>query len=238
MAATSPILTIAPEVAEAVPGARLVVLAFEEVTVRERHDALWAEMQEAMRRVADQYPDGKYSGDEALQAVRRFYHRLGVDPTKWRPASEALVRRVVRGKDLYRINSAVDIINWCSLESRLPFGLYDRSQVQGTVVFRKGTPGETFQGIRRDEQRAGGKPVLADDVGIIGSPTADSARTMVHPETRELLVVIYGPAEVAEVAVQEAVTQTRERLVRLCGAHMTGKWLVPVSARSKPEKEV
>lgn len=228
---SSPLLTIAPQVAQAVPAARLVALTFEDVTVRERDDALWAKMQREVVRVAAQYPDGNYSGDETLQAVRRFYHRLGVDPTRWRPASEALVRRVVRGKGLYRVNNAVDIVNWCSLASRLPFGLYDRARVQGTVLFRMGETGETYEGIRRDEQRAEGKPVLADDLGVIGSPTADSARTMVRLETRELLVVIYGPAEVAEAALKQATEQTRGRLARWCGAQVVAEEFTRVSLR-------
>jgi DNA/RNA-binding domain of Phe-tRNA-synthetase-like protein len=217
----SPLLTIAVEVAQAISGARLGLLAFAGATVREQDEALWATVQMAVERVAARYPDGDYRGDETIKAVRHFYHRLGVDPTKWRPASEALLRRVVRGKELHHINNAVDVVNWCSLESGLPFGLYDRARIQGPMVFRLGKPGETYQGIRREVLTAGGKPVLADALGVFGSPTADSERTMVRLETQELLVVIYGPAEVVERAVQEAARQTQERLERWCGAHMT-----------------
>ena len=70
---------------------------------------------------------------DVTAAVRTMYKRVGLDPTKTRPSSEALLRRVRKGDELPRINSLVDVINWCSLESQLPFGLYDRDQISGAV---------------------------------------------------------------------------------------------------------
>src|SRR5690242_7334683 len=78
---------------------------------------------------------------EVTAAVRAMYSRTGVDPTKTRPSSEALLRRVRKGGELPRINSAVDVINWCSLESQLPFGLYDAGKIRGGVTLRLGRPG-------------------------------------------------------------------------------------------------
>ena len=112
-----------------------------------------------------------------------MYKRVGLDPTKNRPSSEALWRRVRKGDPLPRVNSLVDVINWCSLESQLPFGLYDAGRIEGPVVLRLGHPDESYAGIRKDQVHVAGRLVLADATGPFGNPTSDSARTMVTVET-------------------------------------------------------
>ncbi len=219
-------LTIGPDVAAAAPGTRLGILLMTGARVSAHEAALWAEIEALAARLAALYPDGRYGGDETLQKVRRLYHRLGVDPTKWRPSPEALVRRVTTGRPLYQVNTAVDVINWCSLETRLPYGLYDAARISGEVVFRLGRPDETYKGIRKDILTAGGKPILADDLGPFGSPTADSERTMVRLETTELLVVVFGPAEVDEAEVIRAMRLARERLAQWCGARAAAEQIM------------
>jgi DNA/RNA-binding domain of Phe-tRNA-synthetase-like protein len=82
-------------------------------------------------------------------AVRTMYKRVGIDPTKTRPSSEALLRRVRKGDPLPRINSMVDICNWCSFEFQLPYGLYDAAKIQGDVTLRIGREGESYPGMRK-----------------------------------------------------------------------------------------
>jgi DNA/RNA-binding domain of Phe-tRNA-synthetase-like protein len=127
--------------------------------------------------------------------TRGMFHRLGVDPTKTRPANEALLRRVLQGKGLPRIHPAVDVCNLASLEHQLPLGLYDRTHVRGAVYARLGRVGEGYEGIRKGHVNLTGRPLLADDDGAFGAPTSDSARTQVTDATRALLAVIYCPAE-------------------------------------------
>ena len=148
-------------------------------------------------------------------AVRTMYKRVGLDPTKTRPSSEALLRRVRRGDELPRVNNLVDIINWCSLESQLPFGLYDAGHIQGTVTLRLGKAGEEYAGIRKDVVHVSGRLTLADEAGPFGNPTSDSARTMVTVATTRALIVIFTPASVA--AISERVLEvTRARVRQFC----------------------
>lgn len=156
-------------------------------------------------------------------AVRTMYKRVGIDPTKTRPSNEALLRRVRKGDTIPRINSAVDIVNWCSLEFQLPYGLYDASKIEGAVTMRLGREGEKYAGIRKDDVNVGGRIVVADDRGSFGNPTSDSARTMVTPGTTELLVVIYAPAEIPKPQLERVVTATAERFQRICGGHETSR---------------
>ena len=146
-------------------------------------------------------------------AVRTMYKRVGIDSTKTRPSSEALLRRVRKGDELPRINSLVDVINWCSLESQLSFGLYDLDRIQGDVTLRLGRDGESYPGIRKDAVHVAGRLTLADDLGPFGNPTSDSARTMVTTATTRALVVIFAPAAY-EQAARRALALTQERIAR------------------------
>jgi DNA/RNA-binding domain of Phe-tRNA-synthetase-like protein len=201
-------VTVAPELAG------VVRPAFREVgpvVVVDRAPALDAPLREAAARM-------RAGGDfeETTAAVRAMFKRVGIDPTKTRPSSEALLRRVRRGDELPRINSLVDVINWSSLESQLPFGLYDLDAIRGDIALRLGLPGEQYAGIRKDAVRVAGRLTLADAEGAFGNPTSDSARTMVTPATTRALVVIFGPAALPESAAVRALDLTAARIAQYC----------------------
>jgi DNA/RNA-binding domain of Phe-tRNA-synthetase-like protein len=163
----------------------------------------------------------RVESSDITAAVRQMYKQVGLDPTKTRPSSEALLRRLRKGDELPRINSLVDIINWCSVESQLPFGLYDLdhvSAVGATVSLRLGLAGESYPGIRKDDVHVAGRLVLADDVGAFGNPTSDSARTMVTEATTRALVVIFAPAHVDAGVATRALATTLARINQFAGA--------------------
>lgn len=150
-------------------------------------------------------------------AVRTMYKRVGLDPTKTRPSNEALLRRVRKGQPLPRINSLVDVVNWCSLEFQLPYGLYDSARISGAVTLRRGRNGEEYAGIRKDAVHVDGRIVLVDARGPFGNPTSDSARTMVTPATTEALVVVYAPADIAAQQVESLLNVTGSRIADIVG---------------------
>jgi DNA/RNA-binding domain of Phe-tRNA-synthetase-like protein len=126
----------------------------------------------------------------AILATRSGYKSLGKDPARYRGSAEALLRRVIAGKGLPRINAVVDVINLVSVESRLPIGLYDSARIQGNVVFRAGRKGETYKGIGKYDLNLEDLPLFADALGPHGSPTSDSERTMVTSATKHVLAII------------------------------------------------
>ncbi|HFE53959.1 MAG TPA: hypothetical protein ENK07_10970, partial [Bacteroidetes bacterium] len=130
------------------------------VNVRERDPVLEAEMAAFLEnlRLRLRTPEQLH---EALAPARRLYRAFGVEPTRRRPSSEALIRRVLKNKGLYRINTVVDVCNWCSMEFALPIGLYDTARIQGDVVCRVGKPGEGYEGIGKDWVNVGGRVTLA-----------------------------------------------------------------------------
>lgn len=158
---------------------------------------------------------------EPSRAVRAMFRAWGVDPSKYRPSSEALLRRVVQGKGLYRVSNVVDIGNLGSIETGWPFGLYDRSRIQTPIVFRHGAPGETYEGIGKRTWHLAGRPVLADSEGPFGSPISDSTRSMITEATHDILAVIYAPEYASEASIRQALSQLADRLTRFASASAT-----------------
>jgi DNA/RNA-binding domain of Phe-tRNA-synthetase-like protein len=150
-------------------------------------------------------------------AVRAMYRRFGVDPTKTRPSSEALLRRVRKGDPLPRINNVVDVCNWCSLEFQVPYGLYDLSKIDGAIEMRTGRAGESYAGIRKDAVNVEGRLVLADGSGAFGNPTSDSARTMVTPSAASILTVVFAPASVGVRDLERMLDATSARMREFAG---------------------
>ena len=143
-----------------------------------------------------------------------------MDPTKTRPSSEALLRRVLQGKGLPEVNAIVDVCNLCSLEFQLPLGLYDREQLRGPVRVRVGRDGEGYVGIRKQRVNLTGRLLLSDDDGAFGAPTSDSLRTSVTPRTRGLVVVVFCPRERAGASLSTTLERIADLLTRYCGAHI------------------
>src|SRR6266849_4101847 len=125
--------------------------------------------------------------------ARELYRRTGEDPTKLRPSSEALLRRILRGEALYRINSLVDLCNLCALEFLLPIGLYDMDRISGPVMARLGIDDEGYESLGKGTYTVAGRLALFDMHGPFGSPTNDSKRTAITEDTRHCLMVIFGP---------------------------------------------
>jgi DNA/RNA-binding domain of Phe-tRNA-synthetase-like protein len=205
-------LTVAPELESIVrPG----VLWLRDAVVTEGNSRLDGPLAIAEAAVRSHPP-------AEVVAVRTMYKRVGLDPTKRRPSSEALLRRVRKGDPLPRINSMVDVCNWCSLEFQLPYGLYDAAHIDGDVVLRLGTSGESYPGIRKDDVHVGGRITLADRLGPFGNPTSDSARTMVTTATTRALVVVFAPFELDERRVSHVLDVTAQRMNEFTGAMRSG----------------
>lgn len=154
------------------------------------------------------------SSIEGLAPARRLYRALGIDPTSTRPSSEALLRRVLQRKPFPAVNSAVDVCNFCSTSFLLPIGLYDAAQVRGAVILRRGEPGESYPGIRKDAVNVAGRPVLVDEVGPFGNPTSDSLRTSVTEGTSSLFMVIFAPADYSQAALDAHVSFAKQAIDR------------------------
>jgi DNA/RNA-binding domain of Phe-tRNA-synthetase-like protein len=201
------------------PIVRLGVVTFDGLTISAHDPRMDGPLAAAEAAVRARPP-------EESAVVRAMYRRTGLDPTKRRPSSEALLRRVRKGEGLPRINSLVDICNWCSLEFQLPYGLYDLDSIEGDVTLRLGHDGESYAGIRKDEVHVGGRIALVDARGAFGNPSSDSARTMVTEAATRALMIVFAPAEVPLVRVEQVLETSSARSLAYCGGRETSRRII------------
>ncbi len=153
-----------------------------------------------------------------LTEARTLYKSFGMDPSRHRPSSEALLRRVLKGQELYRLNNVVDSCNLASLSMLLPIGMYDLELVEGDVTLRTGQPGEGYPGIRKGLVNLQDRLGLFDAAGPFGSPTSDSARTCVRETTGSILAVIMATAAYPAGLMEENLDTFSAIFTRHCGA--------------------
>lgn len=126
-----------------------------------------------------------------IQATKQAYKALGKDPSRFRPSSDSLWRRVAKGKGLYQVNALVDLNNALSLTFKMPFGSYDLDKIQGDITLTKGMPGAQYPGIGKDMINIENLLVLADNQGPFGSPTSDSTTAMIDETTHRAAIIAY-----------------------------------------------
>lgn len=195
----------------------LVVTIEADVTNGETPDELWLLLTRAcddIRQVTELPDINKRPG---IRATREAYKAFGKEPNRYRPSSEALCRRAVKGMELYRINTLVDLINVVSLLSGYSIGGFDEDKIDGEVLtLGVGREGEPFEAIGRGELNIAGMPMYRDNTGGIGTPTSDNERTKLEDSTTRLLmcVNIYGE----EMPVDDTVALTVSLLETYAGA--------------------
>ncbi len=200
--------------AEVRPLLRAGLVRAEPVAVGPAGPDLLGEIDRTAAALAAEHEGRQPSEIPGLGPARDLYRAFRIDPTRTRPSSEALLRRVLQGKSLPRILNAVDLCNLLSLQFLLPLGLYDSGKIRGEVTLRRGAPGESYPGIRKDEVHVEGRPVLVDSEGPFGNPTSDSFRTAVTAGTRSLWLVIFAPAGFPETTLEDFTRRAAEAFSR------------------------
>lgn len=171
-----------------------VGLAFEaQINNTPFSEELWKEIEKVGEDYRKRLTTDSLKDITSIAATRRIYKLCGKDPSRYRPAAEALIRRVLKGQDLYRIDVAVDLINLASMVYGYSIGGFDADQIVGNVLsLGIGQKDEPYEGIGRGVLNIEGLPVYRDQVGGIGTPTSDHERTKITLDTTHLLVLING----------------------------------------------
>jgi len=197
----------------------------EPVRVEPASDALLSETQALCAELSRRHSGQTPAAIAGLAPARDLYKSFGIDPTRTRPSSEALLRRILRDKPFPRILNAVDVCNYCSASFLLPMGLYDAGRIVGEVTLRRGLKGESYAGIRKDDVHLEGRPVLCDAARPFGNPTSDSAHMAVSPETVSLWMTIFAPRSFPREILDEHVRSAGDLMRR----HLAGVEPVCVS---------
>lgn len=187
----------------ACPGFRGVAISADIVN-SEPDDALWCEIDSRVAAYREAYTVDSVKDIDAIRATRDAYRALGKDPSRYRPSAEALCRRVLRGMQLYRVSTVVDLVNLVSMETGYSIGGFDADKIVGDrLVLGVGRDGEPYEGIGRGPLNIASLPVYRDGAGGIGTPTSDNERTKIDLATSHLLLIVnsYGatsPDDAAE----------------------------------------
>lgn len=200
------------------PGVKLGVLSADSIQVRLVVADLAREMDEVCNSIRSRVKVEQVAELESIRGVRGMFRAWGVDPARYRPSSEALLRRVTQGKGLYRVSNVVDISNLGSIETGWPYGCYNRDAIQPPVTLRLGRAGEIYERIGREKWHLEGHPVLVDSAGPFGSPMSDSTRTMITEAARSVMVVPFAPANSSDADLQRALAKLGDRLARHASA--------------------
>lgn len=156
-------------------------------------ESLWKEIERFTLEYREKYTVDSIKEMPSIQATRTAYKRCGKDPSRYRPSGEALCRRLLRGLELYRVDTIVDLINLVSIASGYSIGGFDADKFEGdTLTLGIGRAGEPYEGIGRGELNIEGMPVYRDAVGGVGTPTSDNERTKLSLETTHLLAIVNG----------------------------------------------
>ena len=168
---------------------------------------LWEEINLFTKELQSSETTDSIKNQVAIEATRQAYRACGKDPSRYRPSAEALRRRLLRGIDLYQIDTLVDLINLVSLRTGYSIGGFDADKIQGVdLCLGIGKADEPFEGIGRGPLNIEGLPVYRDAVGGIGTPTSDNERTKMGGETTHILAIINGYS--GKQGLQEAAEMT------------------------------
>lgn len=154
---------------------------------------LWDEIHALEDRFRQELTTDSLKELTSIAATRRIYKACGKDPSRYRPASEQLIRRMLQGKELYQIDTLVDLVNLASIAYGYSIGGFDADKFIGdTLTLGIGREGEPYEGIGRGMLNIAGLPVYRDAEGGVGTPTSDHERTKMTLQTTHLVVLING----------------------------------------------
>lgn len=202
-------ISIDKNLARLVPAIQLSCIACD-VHVSEINKELWKIIESKIADISASTKVEQISRIPAISDSRKAYKTCGKDPARYRLSAEALLRRVVKRKELYQINNVVDIINLVSISTGFSIGGYDAHKIEGGITFGIGQQNEAYSGIGRGDLNIEFMPVFRDQSGAFGTPTSDSVRTCVSLATKRFLMVIidYG----ASNKLNEATLLAKELL--------------------------
>ncbi len=211
-------IIVSEEIENVCPG--FVGAAVEAEVVNTEYSAeLWAEIEALGEKYKTEYTTETIKQISGIEATRRVYRACGKDPSRYRPAAEALIRRMLQGKKLYQIDTLVDLINLASIAYGYSIGGFDADKFVGdTLTLGIGREGEPYEGIGRGMLNIAGLPVYRDAVGGVGTPTSDNERTKISIDTRRVLVLVNGYD-----GKEEQVKANAEYIIRLFEKYAQGK---------------
>ena len=182
-------IEIEPQLKLACPSLRLGIIQCK-VNTQEECPDLWQIINENTLNIQENITIADIKDIPSIHSSKCGYRAVGKDPSRYRLSAESLLRRIVNGKGLYKINNVVDLLNLVSIKSGFSIGGYNADKIEGTVCFGIGKANEEYQGIGRGSLNIDKLPIFRDNRSAFGSPTSDSLRTQIDENCESFLMII------------------------------------------------
>ena len=212
-------LKIDSEVRAGYPGLDVLTCRLANVAVEKKNLELEKFKEELIKEVKGKYTLDSLKNAPTFRAYRDFFWRVGIDPTKNRPAAEALIRRILRDHPIPNINTVVDAYNLASIKTEIALAAFDVQELQGNLVMRFARRGEKFLGIGMEKpiDLEGGEVVISDDQKLVAIyPHRDADRSKVTEKTRSILLLVCGVPGITMDMLARAATVAVEYITRFC----------------------
>jgi len=213
------VLKISADLGERFPGLRVLVVHVNGVGVEREKVELQQFKEKVIEEIKRTYDLATIKDVPIFRAYRDFFWRIGIDPTKNRPAAEALIRRVLAEKPLPTINTLVDAYNLASIKSCIAMGAFDMGKLSGDIVLRFAQKGEKFLGIGMGKpvELKGNELVVSDAEKLVAIyPYRDADETKVTLATINILLLICGAPGIEEKILRDAAQTAIEHVTRFC----------------------
>ena len=201
------------------PDLTVLTLRIKGVQIQKRGAELEKFKVEVMRQVRNDYNLDSVKDHPTFRAYRDFFWSIKIDPTKIRPAAEALIRRILAGKPLPSINTLVDAYNLASIKTRIALATFDADKLEGDLLMRFAEEGEQFYGIgmKKPLILKGGEIVVSDDKKLIAVyPYRDADNTKVTEETENIMMLVCGVPGIPKENLENASRVALEYITRFC----------------------
>jgi DNA/RNA-binding domain of Phe-tRNA-synthetase-like protein len=213
-------LRLSGELSSKFPELAAQIVKFTGVSIKREVPELESYKNEVYTATRSRWEIEKLREDPDFRAYRDFFWRLGIDPTKNRPAAEALIRRVLNDKPIPKINTWVDAYNMVSIQTAVPIASFDADLLEGGLLMRDAVEGEEFLGIamKKPVVLKGGEAVIQDDAGLVAIyPYRDADHSKVTSDTKNVLMLMCGAPNITHDKLRESADLAKSILTRFCG---------------------
>lgn len=211
-------------------GLSLGVLHYTDVAVADSPKMLQGRINYFVEKLRLDYELSRLTDVEGIAEWRSCFKQLGIDPSRYRPSSEALLRRLLQGNPFFWINSAVDVNNFFSVLYALPCGIYDQDKLDGDVLCRIGQADDRYEGLNGREVHMEGKLLLSDATSAFGSPIVDSTRSCVTEASRNLMQVIFFHEQLSTAKKDEILGSVGRMFTEINGGNLEQSYIVSAPA--------
>ena len=201
------------------PELKALVCKIKGAKVEKRNVELEKFKNEITKHVRERYDLESLKDGLTFRAYRDFFWRIGIDPTKIRPAAEALIRRVLGGRTIPRINTLVDAYNLASIKTEIALAAFDADKLKGELIMRFAEKDEEFLGIGKEKPISlkGGEIVVSDGEKLVAVyPYRDADNTKITAKTKNVMLLVCGVPGIEEEKLQNAARVALEYITRFC----------------------